>query len=76
MPRDPPPRMSPVLACVTQVLEQADRPMRACEVHAAAQERAGVPLRWTSVKAALSAGASGAAPRFERVRYGVYRQAR
>jgi len=65
--------LSVVLATVTRVLEQADRPMRACEIHASAQELVGHTLRWTSVKAALAAGARGASPRFERVRLGVYR---
>ena len=72
-PRSVPARMSPVLATVTRVLEQADRHMRACEIHASAQELVGHTLRWTSVKAALAAGARGDSPRFERVRLGTYR---
>jgi hypothetical protein len=67
--------VSPVLATVTRVLEQADQPMRACEIHASAQELLGHTLRWTSVKAALAAGAHGDPPRFERVAHGIYRAA-
>jgi hypothetical protein len=49
--------------------------MRAREIHAAAEELARESLKWTSVKAALAAGASGHAPRFRRVRHGVYQLA-
>jgi hypothetical protein len=64
-----------VLETVTRVLEQADRPMRACEIHAAAQAISGERLLWTSVKAALAAGVTGPSARFQRVQYGVYRSA-
>jgi len=47
--------------------------MRAREIHAAAEQLAGEPLLWTSVKAALAAYAEGSEPRFERVRRGYYR---
>jgi len=46
--------------------------MRAREIHAAAEQLAGRPLSWASVKAALAANASGDEPRFQRLRYGVY----
>ena len=75
-PRPAPPVPSPVLESVNLVLERAGRPMRAREIHTAAQELAGEALRWTSVKAALAAGATASSPRFERVRYGIYRVAR
>ena len=42
------------------------------EIHAAAEQLAGEPLLWTSVKAALAAGMAGKSPRFRRVRRGVY----
>jgi len=58
---------------VTLVLERAGEPMRAREIHAAAEQLAGEPLRWTSVKAALAAYADSYEPRFERVRRGYYR---
>jgi hypothetical protein len=62
-----------VLATITRVLKDADRPMRVREIHMAAEQLAGEPLRWTSVKAALAAYAGGSEPRFERVRRGYYR---
>jgi hypothetical protein len=46
--------------------------MRAREIHATAEQLAGEPLRWTSVKAALAACAEGSEARFERVRRGYY----
>jgi hypothetical protein len=70
-----PPRVSPVLKMVSLVLERAEGPLRAREVHAAAQELAGTPLRWASVRQALSAGVRGESPRFQRVRHGVYQRA-
>jgi len=69
-PRPVPAKVSPVLETVTLVLERARIPMRAREIHAAAEQLAGEPLRWTSVKAAL---ADGSEARFERVRRGYYR---
>lgn len=68
--------MSPVLETVVLVLERADQPMRAIEIHAAAEQLAGRTLLWTSVKAAISAEPSGPFPRFRRVRHGVYELAR
>jgi hypothetical protein len=50
--------------------------MRAREIHSAAERLVGETLLWTSVKAALAAGASGGRPRFQRVRHGVYQSAR
>ena len=55
------------------VLKKAGEPMRAREIHAAAEQLAGEPLRWTSVKAALAAYAEGYDARFERVQRGYYR---
>jgi hypothetical protein len=65
--------VSPVLETVIRVLEQAGEPMRAREIHAAAEQLAGKRLRWTSVKAALAADSVGSEARFERVRRGDYR---
>jgi hypothetical protein len=62
-----------VLATVTRVLEKAEHPMRAREIHAAAERLAGELLRWTSVKGILAAYAEGYGARFERVRRGCYR---
>jgi hypothetical protein len=75
-PRDPrsaPAKVSPVLETVTLVLERAEEPMRAREIHAAAEQLAGEPLRWTSVKGTLAAYADGSESLFERVRRGYYR---
>jgi hypothetical protein len=65
--------VSPVLETVTLVLERAGRPIRAREIHTAAEQLAGESLRWSSVKAALAADAKGDKARFERVRRGCYR---
>ena len=65
--------MSPVLETVTLVLERAGKPMPAREIHAAAEQLTGGPLRWTSVKGTLAAYTEGPNPRFERVRRGYYR---
>ena len=75
-PRAAPPRPSPVLETVTLVLARAGQPMRAREIHAEAEKLAGESLLWTSVKAALAAGASGGRPRFRRMRHGLYQSAR
>ena len=62
-----------MLETVTTVLELAGQPMRARESHAAAEQRAGKSLRWTSDKPALAADSVGSEARFERVRRGYYR---
>ena len=46
--------------------------MRACEIHAAACELHGRPLRLPSVREALSAYIIGGDRRFRRVSYGTY----
>ena len=53
MPRRVPRRPTPVLEIVTTVLELAGEPMRAHEIHAAAAERIGAPILWSSVKGIL-----------------------
>jgi len=55
------------------VLDEANCPMRAREIHAVASELAGEPLRWTSAKGTLAAYTGGCEARFERVRRGHYR---
>ena len=75
-PRPVPPGPSPVLETVARVLAPAREPMRAREIHGAAETLAGQPLRWNSVKASWAAGASGRPPRSERLRRGMYRLAR
>lgn len=75
-PRSAPPKPNPVLETVTRVLEQADRPLRAREIHAAAECLAGQPLLRSSVKGTLAACSSGDHPRFRRVSRGIYQLAR
>jgi len=72
-PRPVPAKVSPVLETVALVLERAEEPLRAREIHAAACELAGEPLLWKSVKAALAVNAEGEEARFERVQRGYYR---
>ena len=76
LPRSAPPRLSPVLETVTRVLEQANRPLRACEIHAAAERFLGGPLLWSSVKGTLAGYSGGDVPRFRRISRGVYELAR
>ncbi len=61
-----------MLETVTLVLELADRPLRASEIHAAANTLLGRPLRWSSVKGTLSAYTLDGDRRFNRIRHGVY----
>ena len=75
LPRPAPARVSPVLETVTLVLEQAGRPMRACEIHAVAEQLAGTPLLSSSVKGTLAAYSCGEARRFRRMSRGVYQMA-
>jgi len=72
-PRPVPAKVSPVLETVTLVLERAGEPMRARKIHAAAEQLAGEPLPWTSVKGTLAAYVEGSEARFEHVRRGHYR---
>jgi DNA-binding MurR/RpiR family transcriptional regulator len=72
-PRPVPAKLSPVLETVTLVLEQAGNPMRARDIHAAAERLAGRSLLWSSAKGTLAAYAESSGSRFERVRRGHYR---
>jgi hypothetical protein len=74
-PRSTPARPSPVLETITRVLELENRPMRAREIHSAAEELLGRPLLWKSVKGTLFNYAQGRMPRFVRVGRGVYKLA-
>ena len=75
-PRAAPIRRTPVLNLVTRVLAATDRPMRACEVHAAASELYGQELLRHSVNEALFAYTIGGDRRFRRVGHGTYQLAR
>src|SRR5437870_2056613 len=71
-PRSARPKPSPVLESITLVLQEAEQPMRAREIHTPTKALAVEPVLWTPVKAALAAGASARSRRFRRVRHGVY----
>jgi hypothetical protein len=71
--RPQPSRIGAVIDTVTAVLELAEKPMRACDIHAATEELLGRPIKWTSVKATLAGHARGPRPRFQRTSYGRYR---
>jgi hypothetical protein len=60
-----PAKRAPVLDTVTRVLERSGQPMRAAAIHAAATELQGGPLRWASVKEAVSASTTGGDRRFD-----------
>jgi len=61
-----------LLETVTLVLERAERPMGAREIHRAAEELLGRSLRWPSVRGTLSAYTIGADRRFRREGRGIY----
>jgi hypothetical protein len=63
---------TPVLETVTRALTAATRPMRAREVHRAAEELLGQPVEWSSVRSALAACVNESKPRFRRLRRGLY----
>jgi hypothetical protein len=58
---------------VIRALATADRPLRAREVHAAAQELAGTPLSWNTVKDCLHKNVRRPGSPVERVAHGRYR---
>jgi hypothetical protein len=71
-PRPVPAKATPVLETVTCVLERAKEPMPVAEIHRAANELLGRPLRRSSVKGTLAAHAVGRDRRFTRTGRGVY----
>jgi hypothetical protein len=60
-----------VLETILQILESAEGPMHARDIHAAAEELLGAPVSWPSLKDYLSTHAQGERPRFQRVAPGV-----
>jgi hypothetical protein len=58
---------------VIRVLAAADGPLRAREIHAAAQQLAARPLSWNTVKDCLHKNARRPGSPVERVAYGHYR---
>ncbi len=69
----PEPRAGAVQAAVTRALADADRPLRAREIHQAAQKLAGTALSCNTVKDCLHKNARRPASPIERVSPGRYR---
>jgi hypothetical protein len=70
------PRAGAVQAAVIRALADADRPLRAREIHTIAQELAGAPLSWNTVKDCLHKNACQPNSPIERVSHGRYRIAK
>jgi hypothetical protein len=70
------PRTGAVQEAVIRALAAADWPMRAREIHAAAQELAGAPLSWSTVKDCLHKHSRRPGGQVERVGHGLYRHRR
>jgi len=66
-------RAGAVQNAVIRALAAADRPLRAREIHSAAQELAGTSLSWNTVKDCLHTNARRPDSVIERVSYGRYR---
>ena len=66
------PRAGAVQAAVIRALAEADRPLRAREIHQAAQKLAGTPLSWNAVKDCLHKSARRPDNPVERVGHGRY----
>lgn len=62
-----------VLRAVVRVLEQADRPLRPCDVHDRITALHGQAVLYASVKSCLAEQIKGEQPRFERTARGLYR---
>ncbi len=70
------PRAGAVQAVVLRALAEADRPVRAREIHQIAEKLAGTPLSWNTVKDCLHKNARRPDSLVERVSYGRYRIAK
>ena len=68
-----PPRAGAVHEAVIRALAGAERPLRAREIHEAAQKLAGTPLSWNTVKDCLHKHARRPDSPLERVGHGRYR---
>jgi hypothetical protein len=66
------PRAGAVQEAVIRALATTDRPLRAREIHAAAQKLAGTPLSWNTVKDCLHKSARRPGSPVERVAHGRY----
>ena len=58
---------------MTRVLAAADRPLRACHIHATAQQLAGSPISWNTVKDCLHENARRPDSKIEQVGHGRIR---
>jgi hypothetical protein len=58
---------------VFRALAASDKPLRAREIHAAAETFAGEPLSWNTIKDCLHKSARTPSAPIERVRDGLYR---
>jgi hypothetical protein len=67
------PRAGAVQEAVMRALAEADRPLRAREIHTAAQKLVGTPLSWNTVKDCLHKQARRPGSPIERVGHGRYR---
>jgi hypothetical protein len=65
---------APVLSTVSQILAEAEAPMRAVEIYRAVERLRGEPVAWSSVKDCLASNA-GPGGRFMRIARGRYRLA-
>ncbi len=66
-------RAGGVKEAVFRVLATAERPLRAREIHLAAEELTGTPLSWNTVKDCLHKNARRPDSPIERVSHGRYR---
>jgi hypothetical protein len=67
------PRAGATQEAVIRVLAAAERPLRAREIHAAAEKLAGTPLSWNTVKDCLHKHARRPDSPIGRVSHGRYR---
>jgi hypothetical protein len=67
------PRAGAIQEAVIGALAAAERPLRAREVHAAAENLAGTPLSWNTVKDCLHKNSRRPGSPIERVGHGRYR---
>jgi len=67
------PRAGVVKEAVIRVLAVAERPLQAREIHSAAEELAGRPVSWNTVKDCLHKNARCLDSPIERVGHGRYR---
>jgi hypothetical protein len=67
------PKAGAVQKAVIRALAEADRPLRAREIHQVAQKLTGTPLSWNTVKDCLHKNARRPGSPIERISHGRYR---